>query len=264
MATLVPGIYAIRTFRRLSVFDEYHYGYAVNAKPYGYGDLDDTEYNNGGGRKSNPRLSIGAISEHLDRRLSSTSTTRRESASAAAVSPLTPTGPPLRLEQIGRTASYYSHQRDTQFDDYVAARASLSLKSDIERAMAAEFGWSSSSPGAGKEDDLARRPSVIGAGTVASGRVDLVGRTPSSGSSPWDNGSRQLTAVPELLEEADEQDIGHGQPIDAPAGVGPDGHGDEDRQALLHGHERTYSQEGVIVMESEADLGQRKRKWTNG
>jgi hypothetical protein len=193
-------------------------------------------------------VSISALSGHPDRRQSSSS--HRDDPSPHETSP-------VPLGEIGRTSSYYSHQRDTEFDEYVAARQSLSLKTDIERAMGAEFGWVASP--ASTTEDLARRSSVVNSGTVPSAKaqsaVENMGRVPSSGSF----GARALTAVPEMVEEDGYDEAGDGGDEGRKSGGG-----EEDREALLKGHERSTSDEGVTTTDlEEVDLGQKKRKWTN-
>ena len=164
----------------------------------------------------------------------------------------------VHLQDLGRTPSVYSHQRDTQFDEYMAARASKELKDNIDRAMAAEFGWTASPSSAHTDSDLFRRDStnsiVMGSGTVASAvarpRGDSVVRATS-----YD--SMGLAAVPEMAEEEEEE--GQTTPTRKSNGAG-------DTQALMTSHSRNNSDASdTITVESEAgDLGQRKRKWEAG
>ncbi|KAH0441929.1 hypothetical protein CcaCcLH18_01789 [Colletotrichum camelliae] len=169
---LVPGIYAIQTYRRLAKYDDYHY--PVNHKPYGFNDLEqNTTYNS--------RLSIGGLSlgDRSLRRISTSSAKSGTSSPHGSIPQPQPEPKPLQ-----RTPSQYNNERDTQFDRYM-----------VERAMNTEFGWASSPPA---DNPLARSDSFIGSGSVANTKVvtrESMGRAPSWGS------SHVLVAVPEMDED---------------------------------------------------------------
>jgi hypothetical protein len=228
----VPAFYSIRTYRRVSAVDEYTY--PATAKSYGF---------NGGDHEQNTSYSS-------NRRLNTTADLDRRSSGSShhSTHSLQPQSEPVHLQDLNRTPSYYSHQRDTQFDEYMAERQSLSLKDNIDRVMAAEFGWAGSPTST--TEDIARRDSVVNSGMVHSARAgpDSLGRTLSH------ERARQLTAVAEVIEDEEEGDI-----------AGPDGETNSDRQALLAGHERDDSDRAIptIVTEDvdDTDLGQNKRKW---
>lgn len=103
---------------------------------------------------------------------------------------------------LQRTPSYYSHQRDTQFDEYRARRGSYNGKADLEAAMGAEFF------GSGRHDPSSRSPEegiVVSSGTVGSNRPGQVTARSLSTTS-----SHVLVAVPEVHEgEEDAEDDQH-------------------------------------------------------
>jgi hypothetical protein len=122
-------------------------------------------------------------------------------------------------QQQQRPQSYYNHERDTQFDDYIARHGSVpSNKEDIERALgAAEFGWSSSGSPSGDDD-------VVSVGVVkAKSRPASVPRAPS-----WAS-DHVLVSVPEEEEAATS---GNGSKANEEA---------KDREALLGDSRRTSS-----------------------
>lgn len=114
-------IYALKIHRRVSGHD--HYARPSNVKPFGYNDGLEPD------RSPSGRLSISI----LDNKRSSFSSIRRLSTSSLH---------PDAAKEIGtveRTPSYYSHRRDTQFDEYVARRASMNSTRDIEAAVDVEL-----------------------------------------------------------------------------------------------------------------------------
>ncbi len=89
--------YAVLAYRRLSAYDDY--AHPANVKGYGYNDFStssNTAYPSANHRHSvkSSRLSIGSINE-----------------------------PPVSMDVLDTTP--YHHQRDTQFDEYMAKRHSF-------------------------------------------------------------------------------------------------------------------------------------------
>ena len=122
---------------------------------------------------------------------------------------------------IQRTPSYYSHERDTQFDDYVARRRSESLsRADLEGGLRKDSSDSGSKTPPRQEEEkvLLGRPRTLSQA-----------RTPSN----WSD--HVLIAVPE------EED---------------DGKTEQDKEALL-GNSRRNSEDGPRVMQ-EVDLAEPK------
>jgi hypothetical protein len=217
--TIIPTIYGVIVYRRLSAFDDYHHPH--NAKHYGFSEEPDVSYNPTRGSINVDRDTLYDPASHPDARPRRPSFTfRRNSSSPPNGQALSPVPPPL----AERRASY-DHRRDTQFDDYVAQRASVNLKDDVEHALGAEFGW---------EDD--RRDSVIGGGVVPSAhartRGNSVGRAASwevnigtdtpTRTEPGVQRGHSLVCVPEIREE---EYIGEAEPKGRPIS--------DDRQGLL-------------------------------
>jgi hypothetical protein len=107
------AIYAILAYRRLSKYDEY--SSPVDAKTYLFNDgLDfDTSYSNVSSLSSRPgdRGSVG----------------KRESLGSSRLSVGSVANPTI-LEPVEQRPRRYSHERDTQFDEYVSRRASGGYK----------------------------------------------------------------------------------------------------------------------------------------
>lgn len=64
---------------------------------------------------------------------------------------------PVEMDKLDRTPSIYSHQRDTQFDDYVARRGSTQKS---ERALSGDFGQNGSPD---QQNENGRRDSLTSA-----------------------------------------------------------------------------------------------------
>ncbi|POR35562.1 Uncharacterized protein TPAR_04269 [Tolypocladium paradoxum] len=189
-------IYAVLTYRRLSAYDDY--ARPVNVKGYGFNDgLDrDCSYSS--------RLSIR------------NSIDKRASIGSSRLSIGSASNEPVHLQTMERTPSLYSHQRDTQFDDYVARRSSWNNKADLERAGSREGS-----------------PETV----VAAGAVQTRSRGPSIGRATSYTSDHVLVAVPE--EEAEGLE----------GAVGPH---ETDREALL-GRSRRNSEDGPAVLQ-EVDV----------
>lgn len=201
-------IYAVLTYRRLSAYDDY--ARPVNVKGYGFSDGLDRDCSYPG------RLSIR----------NSLSVDKRGSIGSSRLSIGSAGHEPVHLQTMERTPSFYSHERDTQFDDYVARRSSWSNKADLERAVSAESGRAGS------------REASPDAVVVAAGAVKTRARGPSIGRAVSYTSDHVLVAVPE--EEA--------EGLEGPA-VGPH---ETDRQALL-GRSRRNSADGPALLQ-EVDV----------
>lgn len=168
-------MYAILVLRRLAATDDYHH--PANAKHYGYGGADETAYHS-----TTAFVTAAApFSVHLEDSASrgatatdrfpafpgSSTTNLPGAAGDASARDLTGGGlsgaaapgaastagknaMPMPLERLTSTSSNssrtslgsYSHERDTQFDSYVASKGQA-LKLEADRVMGAEFGWAS-------------------------------------------------------------------------------------------------------------------------
>ncbi|OPB36692.1 hypothetical protein A0O28_0057720 [Trichoderma guizhouense] len=110
------AIYAIMAYRRLSKYDDY--SHPVNVKPYGFNDgLDgDTSYSSFSSRTGlrtsmdkrgslgSERLSIGSLGRSLSN--------------------------PTLIPPVEQRPRRYSHERDTQFDEYMVRKTSGGYKFD--------------------------------------------------------------------------------------------------------------------------------------
>lgn len=201
-------------------------------------------------RRSSYTAMLGSIRPSMEKRVSSASSylsLRRPSAeNTAATTTTTP------LSEFERIPGPYSHERDTQFDDYVSRRH-LSTGShgghpDVESALSAEFDWDHS-PMRTASKLRGLSPESEGAGRVRSGsgssdRLVAVGSVmsrPRGASMPrapsWQS-DHGLVSVPE------EEDAGDARTRDQ-----------RDRQALLggskHGRRRSDDEE---VVPQDVDL----------
>jgi hypothetical protein len=244
LIVLIPAIYSIITYHRLASLDDYHH--PANAKSFGYADIEQQQ-------QQQHRLSIGTIGANSLRRLSSGSMNNPN---------LTNDNDPVPLSTVGRSPSYYNHERDTQFEKYM-----------IDRAMSTEFsngGFSalhspgSHSPPNRSASDASSAPGiVISSGTLGSARPlsDSMGRTPSWGS------SHVLVAVPEGDEDAGDhaargQAAGQRQSADREALLGPrsragsDGSDGAGSRLSAGRYRDSVAARGSF---EELDLGDRKR-----
>lgn len=219
------AVYAIVTYRRLSSRDSY--AHSLDVKSYGFSDGLDRDNSYLESRRPSLR----------EKRLSLTST--RLSISARRSSE-----PSMPLESVEqqqqRPPSYYNHERDTQFDNYMARRGSVvasnNNKEDIEMALgAADFGWASSGSPTGDDD-------VVSVGVVkAKSRPVSVPRAPSLSS------DHVLVSVPEE-EEGRATMLGNGRKAKEEA---------KDREALLGDSRRTSSSgdaDGMVRVAQGVDL----------
>lgn len=198
--------YSVRRYRRLSAYDDYTH--PVNVKPYGFNDdLErDTSYSQHSG----------------DKRFSSASSrasiiSKRES---------------VEMGTVQRTPSVYSHKRDTQFDDYVARRGSVTK----ERIGSGDFSY------AGAQGELQEPGSLT---PITPTGATLSPNRPrgysSSRAASWTS-DRGLVAVPE-----EEDDTVAGKESKAEKEK-------KDREALL-GNTPRESVDGPLVPQ-EVDLSE--------
>ncbi|KAI5462341.1 hypothetical protein BGZ63DRAFT_211343 [Mariannaea sp. PMI_226] len=174
LVSIILVIYAVRAYRRLSVFDDY--AHPINVKPFGFND--DIE------RDTSYQGSIGVRSS-MDGRLSLRSSRLSLSSSKNDVAL-------QKVEQ--QTTSVYSHKRDTLFEEYVARRSSVG---GSDRAVSGDFSWTVSP--ADLHDETARRDS-LGSPILGRPRGLSAPRAPSYAS------ERGLVAVPEEANEAETHD----------------------------------------------------------
>lgn len=128
----------------------------------------------------------------------------------------------VELGKLERTPSVYTHQRDTQFDDYVARRGSISRTNSIskpDRGGSGDYSWAGAQVGPQESGTLSpTRPRGASTGRATSWASD-----------------RGLVAVP---EEDDNETMSKGNK--------------KDREALL-GDTPRESIDGVMVPQ-ESDL----------
>ncbi|KHN97139.1 uncharacterized protein MAM_04736 [Metarhizium album ARSEF 1941] len=122
ITAITLAIYAILTYKRLSAFDDYVR--PANVKGYGFNDGEDADFSYSG------RLSIR---NSMDKR-ASVGSRRLSIGSVRSVA-----NEPVGLDNLQRTRSYYSHERDTQFDEYVARKSSLGARSDFDRRTSGDY-----------------------------------------------------------------------------------------------------------------------------
>ncbi|KND89306.1 hypothetical protein TOPH_06027 [Tolypocladium ophioglossoides CBS 100239] len=213
ITSIALTIYAVLTYRRLSAYDDYVR--PVNVKGYGFNDGLDRDFS------YSSRLSIR---NSIDKR-GSVGSSRLSFASAG--------NDAVHLQTMERAPGPYSHQRDTQFDDYVARRSSWNHKADLERSVSAEF-----------ERARSREASPDGV-VVAAGVVKTRSRGPSVGRATSYTSDHVLVAVPEEAEG-----------LEGPA-IGPY---ETDREALL-GRSRRNSDDGPAVLQ-EVDVAE--PRWQRG
>ncbi|WZH44744.1 uncharacterized protein QYS62_005772 [Fusarium acuminatum] len=197
ITSIVLVFYSVRRYRRLSAYDDYTH--PVNVKPYGFND--DLERDSSYARQS------------TDKRFSSASS--RASIASKRES--------LEMGTVQRTPSVYSHKRDTQFDDYVARRGSVTK----DRIGSGDFSY------AGAQGELQESGT-----TLAPTRP----RGASSGRAASWTSDRGLVAVP---EEDDDTPAGKESKMDKEK---------KDREALL-GNTPRESIDGPVISQ-EADLSE--------
>ncbi|KAI0517036.1 hypothetical protein F5B22DRAFT_144554 [Xylaria bambusicola] len=193
--TIIPLIYAIIIYRRLLNYDDYHLPY--NHKAFGFAGIEEGVDDHRLSRVStnlspptpydptNPGLgTITTITggEPQNRGRSVSIGSRRISLSFSrngSVSPH-PSPPPSDASPMERRTSY-DHRRDTQFEDYVARRASQrlsghSLQDDVNRALGDEFGFTEH-PSESKGETVTS--GAVHAGHASRPRVSSIGRQTS-------------------------------------------------------------------------------------
>jgi len=168
-------IYAVMTYRRLAAESHHHH-----VKGYGFNDDSETQ-----------RLGVYPT---LEKRISSASSRLSFSSQRGPRESFEA----VPLETVYRSPSFYSHERDTKFDDFVQRRSSMDKTS-----------------GEGRISPKAQQEGVT-FGTVPSGRP----RGPSMHREVSWQSDHVLVAVPE--EEDDD----------------PKAHDKKDRQALLRDDQR--------------------------
>ncbi|RSL50044.1 hypothetical protein CEP53_008951 [Fusarium sp. AF-6] len=208
ITSCVLVFYSIRRYRRLSAYDDYTH--PVNVKPFGFNDdiERDTSYSS----------TLNGMRPSMDKNFSSASS-RSSIASSKHDS--------VELGKLDRTPSVYTHQRDTQFDEYMARRGSISKTNSISkpnRGGSGDFSWAGAQVG----------PQESGTLSPTRPRGASTGRTTS-----WAS-DRGLVAVP---EEVDNELAGKESKAEKEK---------KDRQALL-GDTPRESIDGMIVPQ-EADL----------
>ncbi|KAI0530337.1 hypothetical protein GGR58DRAFT_239927 [Xylaria digitata] len=239
--TIIPLIYAIITYRHLLNYDDYHL--PGNHKAFGFTNIEEPTEDRFSRHLSppgpydpvNPTLGTTTTvtaGEPQTRGRSVSIGSRRISLSFSGNASVSPhPSPPLNERRVS-----YDHKRDTQFEAYVARRASqrssirdrnsgASFQDDVKRALGDEFGFSDL-PSPAELGNGNAKGEMVGAGTVNAAhvsrpRVSSIGRQTSyeavvggtNGISvmittPPDESVQRghsLNSVPEAHEEEDHQ-----------------------------------------------------------
>lgn len=190
--------YAILAYRRLSAYDDY--AHPANVKGYGFNDYStsgktayQSSYNRG---STNGGLSVGSMNE------------------------------PLQMESLDVTTPYH-HQRDTQFEEYMAKRNSFNAARDLESNGSGQRRHSSppqahSPPLIGSPKALSPHslsPHSLSPDPIATGQVKALQRGPTIPRSTSWASDHVLVAVPEEEYEGD-----HHTPADEVSLLSPDSH----------------------------------------
>ncbi|KAI1296955.1 hypothetical protein F5Y03DRAFT_291584 [Xylaria venustula] len=225
--TIIPLIYAIIIYNRLLSYDDYHLPH--NHKSFGFAGIEEgvddrfsthlsppSPYDPTNVPLGNTTLVTGPEPQTRGRSVSIGS--RRISLSFSRPASVSPhPSPAIEATQERRVS--YDHKRDTQFEDYVARRASQRLlQDDVKRALGDEFGFTdmspeSTTPNARGETVSAgavqaahvSRPRVASIGRQTSfealvGGISLTVTTPPEEDLPR---GHSLNSVPEAHEEED-------------------------------------------------------------
>ncbi|KAI0814059.1 hypothetical protein GGR55DRAFT_494559 [Xylaria sp. FL0064] len=188
--TMIPLIYAVLIYRRLLSYDDYHL--PGNHKAFGFTGIEEgvedrftthlsppTPYDPTDAPLGNT-TTVTSGSEPQTRGRSVSIGSRRISLSFSRNNSVSPhPSPPLETE---RRASY-DHRRDTQYEDYLARRASQGstfrnssgispslLQDDVKRALGDEFGFT---------DEGVNKGAVSAAQHVSRPRISSIGRQTS-------------------------------------------------------------------------------------
>ncbi|KAI1504061.1 hypothetical protein F5X99DRAFT_68588 [Biscogniauxia marginata] len=168
--TIIPAIYAIIIYRRLLAYDDYHL--PGNVKPYGFSGTDaDTSYMSMAGYLQPPTPYDPTNTNNIGPSATTKApeNTRPRSLSAGrrlslhlSRGPSPSPQPSPSPDPIRERRGSYDHRRDTQFDEYVARRASGGAlnQEDVKLALGGEF-WG----GAAREERP--RDSVVSSGMVS-------------------------------------------------------------------------------------------------
>ncbi|KAI1353620.1 hypothetical protein F5Y01DRAFT_47630 [Xylaria sp. FL0043] len=291
--TIIPLIYAVLIYRRLLSYDDYHL--PGNHKAFGFTGIEEgvedrfsthlnppTPYDPTDAPLGNTTTVTSGSGEPQTTRGRSVSIgSRRISLSFSrnnSVSPH-PSPPPLETE---RRASY-DHRRDTQYEDYLARRASQGstfrnssgggispslLQDDVKRALGDEFGFTDEAAGGFNKGAVSAaqhvsRPRISSIGRQTSfealvgggGNGNGFGITVTVTTPPEEAVQRghSLNSVPEAHEEEDHAHAGAGSNGNGNGGGGGGGkkHGtrkravSESKQALLAGSDEEEEEENV-------------------
>ncbi len=150
------ALYAVITHRRLSAYDDY--SHPANVKGYGFNDYSQATKSSRlsmdkRGSLGSARLSVGSINE------------------------------PVHLESLTKTP--YSHERNTQFEEYMARRSFSNGRTDEENAIGSKSGSQSPPSPPGGTDP-----------TFLTGAVRSSQRGPAVRATSWAS-DHVLVSVPE-------------------------------------------------------------------
>ena len=202
VVTLVTFIYSILTYRRQRQYEDYHLTGGV--KQFGYKNKnDDMEMGNNvhisaGRRRRSTFTMAGGLptinatppgerdgdyhdgNENDDGHNNNDNDNDNGYARARAV----PDSPPSGARDRSGSAGRYDHRRSTLYDSYLEQHSGVPLQTQIDRTVAAEFGWTGGArPSSGQ---IERFGSVVGTGEVrasmAGPATDAVTRASERGS----------------------------------------------------------------------------------
>ncbi|TWU78226.1 hypothetical protein ED733_008016 [Metarhizium rileyi] len=113
ITAIALAIYAVLAYRRLSVLDDYVR--PANVKAYGFSDGEDQDFSSYSSR-------LGTRTSSMDNKHNKHSAVGPRRLSIGSMR--SAKDEPVVLKALQQTPSYYSHERDTQFEEYVARRTS--------------------------------------------------------------------------------------------------------------------------------------------
>lgn len=157
LTTSIIAIYALMTYRRTSEGDTYVH--PSNIKPFGYANSLD--------QSRRPSVQINKHFSVLSARLS-TSSIRED--------------PEALQNTLEKTSSVYSHERDTQYDAFIARRASVDLQSELAASQGNSFAARRRSSSAGSQY---LRPHTDGGISPETSEADFTNPFPEAGGSTW-------------------------------------------------------------------------------
>ncbi|KAI0429882.1 hypothetical protein F5Y09DRAFT_245540 [Xylaria sp. FL1042] len=250
--TIIPLTYAVLIYRRLLSYDDYHL--PGNHKAFGFTGIEEGVEDRFSTHLSPPtpydptNASLGTITtvtagEPQTRGRSVSIGSRRISLSFSRTNSVSPhPSPPLEATTNSRRASY-DHKRDTQYEDYLARRASQGstfrysnsnsgmsavLQDDVKRALGDEFGFTDEATG----NFNINTGAVSAAQHVSRPRLSSIGRQTSYEALVGGGGSGNGSGISVTITTPPEEVVQRGHSLNSV----PEAHEEED-----HAHTHVVS-----------------------